>query len=155
MHRYLKWYQEVTRTHGSVAEYVLKEKLNWDMSVPPVMATPFANPSDYRIFRNDWPYSMTSNITHLVVWLKTRIQVHPADGSLTDASKELIQSFVENLFERDLGPASKARVLWFKQATQWQSVQALEHIHIIVRDVSEDQLERWTGQKAAELCCRN
>lgn len=42
--------------------------------------------------------------------------------------------------------AAEDRVLWFKNWAALQSVSALEHFHVMVRDVSESLLESWIGK---------
>ena len=69
---------------------------------------------------------------------------------MTDESRELINAFVQRTFmERLKGvhadPAE--HVLWFKNWAALQSVEALDHVHILVRDVPEDVLVEWTGEK--------
>jgi hypothetical protein len=38
--------------------------------------------------------------------------------------------------------------VWFKNWVQLQSVRALEHIHVLVKDATQADLEFWTGEKA-------
>lgn len=47
------------------------------------------------------------------------------------------KTFVERLGED--------RVFWFKNWVSLQSVRALEHIHVIVRGATKEDLELWTG----------
>lgn len=110
---------------------------------------PFANAEDYRILKNDWPYGVTSNITHLVVWLKTRIPTQESDGDLTPESRRILQDFVRRTFEERLAKDgdSEDRVLWFKNWSKLQSVRGLEHIHVLVRDVPQSILNEWTEVK--------
>lgn len=109
---------------------------------------PFADPTDYKILFNDWPYGTTPDITHLVVWLKTPFRVYPRDGSLTPESREDIERFVHETFVRRLEKLGGAddRVLWFKNTTDLQSVRALEHFHLFVRGVDRSILLEWTGE---------
>jgi hypothetical protein len=46
--------------------------------------------------------------------------------------------------ERLIGNAD--RVMWFKNWVQLQSVRALEHVHVLVKDVTREDLEFWTGK---------
>ncbi|KAJ5102549.1 hypothetical protein N7532_003078, partial [Penicillium argentinense] len=114
---------------------------------------PFADPEDYKILRNDWPYGLDAGISHLVVWLRTPIPVKSAEGHLTDESRALIEDFVQRTFVDRLADDPqqrfsdpKNRVLWFKNWVGLQSVRALEHVHILVRDVPEDILLEWSGE---------
>lgn len=72
------------------------------------------------------------------------------DGDMTDEARELIDRFVRQMFvgrlEKVFPDDAGERVLWFKNWTALQSVRALEHVHVLVRDVSEDILVEWTGE---------
>lgn len=112
---------------------------------------PFADPRDYAILPNDWPYGFVPGITHLLVWTRTPIAVDPSrDGDVTPQSKILIEAFVDQKFSRRLaehegilaGEARK-RVLWFKNWVGLQSVRGVDHVHVIVRDAPQELLEEW------------
>lgn len=111
-------------------------------------AIPFADPRDYKILRNDWPYGVTSDITHLVVWLKAPIPVEPETGDLTPRSRKLIEDFVRKTFVERLEGEGRTEdmVQWFKNWTRLQSVRALEHVHVLVRDVPDKIIEELTGE---------
>ncbi|KAL1847199.1 hypothetical protein Plec18167_002042 [Paecilomyces lecythidis] len=112
---------------------------------------PFADPEDYRVLRNDWPYGLAPGITHLVVWLKTPVAVKPEDGDVTDESRARIEEFVQRTFVDRLKRAGfanpKENVMWFKNPVALQSVRALEHVHVLVKDVPDEIIEEWTGEK--------
>lgn len=147
--------------YGSVTNYIVQRRLGWTASkdggdaghFPFHDPTPFADPRDYTILRNDWPYGLAPGITHLVVWLKTPIAVKPdGDGDLTDESRTRIEDFVRRTFVARLEqtgrfPDPGDNVLWFKNWTGLQSVRALEHVHVLVRDVPEEIIVEWTGEK--------
>ncbi|KAI9774984.1 MAG: hypothetical protein M1840_000200 [Geoglossum simile] len=155
MRNYLTWFLQTKNRYGTVADYVRQQKLQWQPPILPASKTPFANPDDYKILRNDWPYGMTPDIIHMVVWSKTPIDVVPGEGNPTPESRRLIEAFVEKTFTQEIGPDGENKVMWFKQRAQWQSVGALEHIHVIVRGVDESLVEKWTGQSAQEISSRN
>ncbi len=125
--------------------------------IPPIAfhnPRPFADPEDYKILRNDWPYGLDPGIVHLVVWLRTPIPVKSQEGHLTDESRAMIEEFVRKKFVRRLAEDAGKRfsdpegqVLWFKNWVGLQSVRALEHVHILVRDVPEDILAEWSGEQ--------
>jgi hypothetical protein len=109
--------------------------------------TPFADPNDYKILPNDWPYGFAPGITHIVVWLKHRLESEPSRGEMTLKSRKQIQDFVQRKFTHrawDL-PGEGDKVQWFKNWTELQSVPALEHLHVLVRDVPEEIISEWTG----------
>jgi hypothetical protein len=157
--RYIEWTKEKRAKYGTTTNYICQERLCWQPSPESSPETgmefaykngvPFADPDDYKILPNDWPYAFTPGITHIVVWLKPRIPVNDTNGDLTPESRELVEHFVHEKFQDGLKelPDSEDRVQWFKNWTSLQSVRAIEHIHIIVRDVPEDIIEEWTGEK--------
>ena len=116
---------------------------------------PFADPDDYRILRNDWPYGLSPGISHLIVWLRTPLAVESEEGHLTAESRALIDNFVQRTFVARLAQASErfidpqSHVLWFKNWVGLQSVRALEHVHILVRDVPEEILMEWSGEEGS------
>lgn len=101
---------------------------------------------------------MAPGIRHLVVWLKTPFPVNPDDGTLTAEARAQIETFVSGVLVRRLvkenhPDAPEDRVIWFKNWTALQSVAALEHFHVMVRDVSEDTLKVWIGAEHMEMIC--
>jgi hypothetical protein len=96
---------------------------------------------------NDWPYGLTPNITHIVVWTRTAIPTDPATGDVTDESRRLIRDFVKTYFAEGLGPGGEERVMWFKNWVALQSVRALEHIHVLVRGVDPAVIAEWTKER--------
>lgn len=170
--RYLSWSSATKAQYGSITNYICQVRLKWHLpdptsSTPAVAGSssgtadsgpvlpfanpiPFADPSDYKILRNDWPYGLTPGIVHLVVWLRTPVPVKEDGGDLTDESRELIEGFVQKTFVERVASEgildAKDRVLWFKNWSALQSVRALEHVHILVRDVPSHLLREWTGE---------
>ncbi|KAK2836900.1 hypothetical protein FQN49_006614 [Arthroderma sp. PD_2] len=129
--------------------------------------TPFAHAADYKILRNDWPYGLALNIVHLVVWLKTRIAVEEdGQGGPTEESRKLIEDFVFRTFTQEIMERHRQvngtcpeniqeeKVMWFKNKKKWQTVASIEHIHVILRDVDEDLVIGWTGQKSNDITAR-
>ncbi|PWY71690.1 hypothetical protein BO70DRAFT_365091 [Aspergillus heteromorphus CBS 117.55] len=149
--RYLAWSKETKLKYGTITNYICKQRLGWPLPTPFKNPTPFADPSDYKILRNDWPYGMSPGITHLVVWLRTPVAVKEENGDVTDESRALIEGFVQRTFVARIADAdgdgdAGDRVLWFKNWTALQSVRSLEHVHVLVRDVPEELLWEWTGE---------
>ncbi|KAL4933302.1 GIG1 family protein [Aspergillus undulatus] len=154
--RYLHWTKSIKAEYGNITNYICKNRLHWPIpsSTSPLTfsnPTPFADASDYKILRNDWPYGLAAGITHLVVWSRTPIAVRGEDGVITEESRALIEEFVQRVFVKRLeGPdgveGPQGRVLWFKNYTALQSVRGLEHIHILLREVPERFLKEWTGE---------
>ncbi|EEH11606.1 conserved hypothetical protein [Histoplasma capsulatum G186AR] len=157
LRRYIAWTTDIKAQYGSITNYICKERLRWqlDSSTPQAFQCrnpiPFADPSDYKILRNDWPYGVTSDITHLVIWLKNSIPVREDSGDMTEESRTLINDFVMRTFVARLEKLfrdAKDRVLWFKNWTSLQSVRAVEHVHVVVRDVPDEIITEWTGEHA-------
>lgn len=135
-----------------MTNFLLKERLKWtpELSTDPTSGLlfavedcrPFADPADYKILRNDWPYGLARGITHIVVWLKTTLPTTRDAGDLTTEARCMVQDFVRTTFEQGLGVDGEDKVLWFKNWTGLQSVRGLEHIHVLVRDVDDDKLDQ-------------
>ena len=135
-----------------MTNYLMAHRLPKTWGPPPFKPAsdvPFADPSDYRVLINDWPYGMTPNMTHIVVWSQTPIETDNVRGDMTPESRKVVSDFVQRFFIDRLGPGGDDHVLWFKNWVALQSVRTLEHIHVIVRDVDKDILDEW----ARELEC--
>ncbi|KAI1997727.1 hypothetical protein LOZ53_000340 [Ophidiomyces ophidiicola] len=155
---YIKWSADIKGLYQTITNYICLERLHWPLDLDPdthcANATPFADARDYKILRNDWPYGVTPDVTHVVVWVKNRIAVDERIGDLTPESRALIDAFVQKVFVgRLVGEFTDAkdRVMWFKNWTSLQSVRSLEHIHVLVRDVPEDVVSEWTGEPPRKL----
>ncbi|KAF7536070.1 hypothetical protein G7054_g4826 [Neopestalotiopsis clavispora] len=147
LRRYMKWTAETKAEYGSMTQYLLAHRLPKTWGAPPFTPKsniPFEDPSDYQVLLNDWPYGLTSDITHIVVWSRTPIKTDAQTGDMTPESRSTIQDFVQRFFIDRLGPGGEDRVLWFKNWVALQSVPALEHIHLMVKDVGQDILDEWT-----------
>lgn len=133
-----------------MTNYILQHRLPKTWGSPPftpASQVPFDDPSDYRVLINDWPYGLTPDVTHLVVWSRTPIATDPQTGDVTDESRRLIQEFVKKQFIDSLGEDGGERVQWFKNWVALQSVRSLEHFHVLVRNVDPKLLEVWTEEK--------
>ncbi|KAI0887463.1 uncharacterized protein GGS22DRAFT_109715 [Annulohypoxylon maeteangense] len=149
LRRYMKWTAETKVEYGSMTNYLIKNRLPQTWGSPPFTPTstiPFDDPSDYRVLINDWPYGLTSNMTHIVVWSRTVIETDPETGDMTPESRRTVMNFVREFFIDKLGLDGDDRVLWFKNWVALQSVRALEHIHVIVKNVEKPLLDEWTRE---------
>jgi len=152
LRRYISWSRTTNAEYGSMTNYLLQHRLPWGS--PPLRyasSIPFQDPSDYKILINDWPYGLAEGITHLVVWSKTPIAVNGKTGDVTEKSSGIIEAFVRRTFVDKL-QGDEGRVIWFKNSVDLQSVRALEHVHILVRDVGKDVVEGWTGRTMPASC---
>jgi len=102
---------------------------------------PFADPDDFKILRNDWPYGLESDITHLVVWMKNRIATDSVTGDLTPESRSMIEEFVRKTFvnRHDSNDAASS-VMWFKNWTALQSIRGIDHVHVLVRNMPDSTI---------------
>lgn len=118
----------------------------WGKSAPftPKSNIAFQDPSDYSVLLNHWPYALKPGIVHIVVWTRTPLAVDDEKGDLIPESRKLVEDFVARFFVQRLGEKGSEKVLWFKNWVALQSVRALDHIHVLVRDVSPEILEDWT-----------
>lgn len=130
-----------------MTNFLLKERLRWtplpssDQDAGPTFEVenhvPFASTNDYMVLPNDWPYGLAPGIQHVCVWLKDRLPVDIIDGDLTAGGREMVQQFVNERFAKTIGAE---RVLWFKNWAKLQSVRGVEHFHLLLKDVSREQL---------------
>ncbi|KAJ1337674.1 DUF3605 domain-containing protein [Microdochium nivale] len=149
LRRYMKWTSETKAEYGSMTEYLLCHRLPSAWGRPPFVPAslvPFEDPSDYRVLINDWPYGITADMTHIVVWTRTVIETDNTVGDMVPQSRRLVTEFVRRFFVERLGPGGEDKVLFFKNWVALQSVRALEHIHVIVRDAPREILEDWTQE---------
>lgn len=91
LRRYRKYTWELKRNHGSVMNFMLKERLRWNEPVVPLGSTLFECQEDFEILMNDWPYGLDKRIAHLVVWTKFDLP----DDRETEAE---IETFVDKTF---------------------------------------------------------
>ncbi|DAA78612.1 TPA_exp: Uncharacterized protein A8136_2397 [Trichophyton benhamiae CBS 112371] len=157
LRRYAAWSSTIKARYGNIANFLCKERLHWPIDRDPQTLcqnpTLFADPRDYKILRNDWPYGLTPDITHMCVWVKNRIDTAPENGDVTEESRALIDDFVHRTFTSHLSRFSDAadRVIWFKNWTALQSIRSLEHIHVLVRGIPDKVIVEWTGEEARDL----
>ena len=147
----MAWTAATKAQYGSMTNYILQHRLPQSWGKPPftpVSLIPFTSPSDYKILLNDWPYGLTPDITHIVVWSKTPIAVDEKNGDVTVESRNIIENFVGKTFGERIGGGDEGRerVVWFKNWVSLQSVRALEHVHVLVRAASKEDLDFWTGE---------
>jgi hypothetical protein len=147
---YLAWTAHVKAKYGTITEYILRQRLFWEplntegrIKFATKEARAFDHVDDYKIIRNDWTYAVTPGISHIVVWSKQSLPVD-AEGALTAEGRQIVLDFVDREFRAKVGEVNAGdKVQWFKNTTNLQSVRALEHVHVLVRDVPEDVLKQW------------
>lgn len=148
---YLAWTAHVKAKYTSATTYLLTQRLFWEplndssgaMTFIAKNSVPFADPDDYMILRNDWPYGHEEGIRHICVWLKQRLPVDEK-GALSEEGKTMVEEFVDREFRMKAGEKIRDnKILWFKNTTNLQSVRSLEHLHVLVRNVNDDVLKQW------------
>ncbi|OHE90670.1 hypothetical protein CORC01_14031 [Colletotrichum orchidophilum] len=131
LRRYRLFIHHLILEHGSVMDFVLKQRLRWEEPLRPVGERPFEEGTDFKILYNDWPYGIDGRIVHLVVWTKFELEENPATGDLTERAREDIDQFVDRTFRARTKPGT---VIWFKNWRSLKSVHAVEHFHAMLFD---------------------
>ncbi|KAF4512570.1 hypothetical protein G6O67_001690 [Ophiocordyceps sinensis] len=141
LRRYKAFTHALAGRHGSVADFILRERLRWPEPVTP-SGRPFECADDVKMMRNDWPYGLDRRIVHLVVWTKFGLCEEPATGDLTDAARAEIDAFVSTTFRSRL---HASQVVWFKNWSALKSIHAVEHFHVMMFDPDPDFIRHITG----------
>ncbi|KAM4059041.1 hypothetical protein HRG_008088 [Hirsutella rhossiliensis] len=134
LRRYKAFTHALAKRHGSVADFILKERLRWPGPIKP-RGRPFQCPDDVKIIYNDWPYGLDKRIVHLVVWTKFELCEDQATGDLTDTARAEIDAFVATTFRSGL---QSSQVMWFKNWSALKSIHAVEHFHVMMFDPDPD-----------------
>lgn len=150
LRRYREYTAKLVKDHGSIMAFVMKERLRWT-DLTPSGAPPFAEPSDFKILLNDWPYGIDARIVHLVIWTKFELTPEPVTpsnpkGDLTPEAREQIQRFVDEVFGSRCGGEN---VIWFKNWSALKSVHAVEHFHVMVFQPEREFIGEITGGDVA------
>ncbi|KAF2859414.1 hypothetical protein K470DRAFT_99401 [Piedraia hortae CBS 480.64] len=138
--KYRAYCHEITNTHGSVMNYMLRERLNWTEPVTPRGGL-FEDSRDCKVLRNDWPYAVQEGVVHLVVWTKFPLEEEEGgQGRLKPEVKEKVEGFVKETFGSE-------GVVWFKNWAALKSVHAIEHFHVLLLRPDEGFVRRVTGEE--------
>ncbi|KAI1811795.1 hypothetical protein GGS20DRAFT_592528 [Poronia punctata] len=130
LRRYLEYMAHLRREYGAVIDFVLTQRLHWNMPLKP-RGRPFEYDEDVKVLWNDWPYGLDPKIVHLVVWTKFDLEEDPDTGDLTDRARAEIDAYVLKTFGSKV-PSD--RYVWFKNWRSLKSVKALEHFHVMLHD---------------------
>jgi hypothetical protein len=153
--RYIKWTADTKKEYGTILAFVAKERLKWtptnmqgtSLTFEFESPVPFENVNDYKTMPNDWPYGLDKGITHLIVWLKNRLEIQPPPGDLTPMAKAQVNAFIDKEFVRPMAELTGEgdNVIWFKNWGALQSVPGIDHVHILLRNVPKSIISaRWT-----------
>ncbi|PHH75265.1 hypothetical protein CDD80_2511 [Ophiocordyceps camponoti-rufipedis] len=162
LRRYRAFIHDLSQSYGSVADYLLRERLRWPPPVTP-RGRPFEYPSDdVRILLNDWPYGIDPRIVHLVIWTKFQLDEDPTTGQLTDSARAGIDAFVTGTFCSRLPPdrvgsrplshlvaadtsREVAQIIWFKNWSSLRSVDQIQHFHVMMFDPDPEIIRHVTN----------
>lgn len=139
----------------TVFKHLVANSLNWcnqqdlegiedsQISIPRSGAGLFKNANDLKIIPNDFPYNLEKNITHLCVWSKVAIESDPSSelGDISDETRLVIEEYVCAKFVDQLG-IQRDHLVWFRNWGAIQSVKEISHIHVLIKDMTNDQLEK-------------
>ncbi|EGW35014.1 uncharacterized protein SPAPADRAFT_58145 [Spathaspora passalidarum NRRL Y-27907] len=164
-HRYHKFKAWLKENEMTVNDYLLSSQLEWkesdirtqtreypqeyDLNHPEDLI--FFNSDDVKIIPNKFPYYFDTNVRHLCVWSKLIV---PADresvvGDISPRTKRLVHRYLEKTFvERGV---SWDQILWFKNWLSLQSVRAVSHFHVLLRDVDDALLDELIGTSGEML----
>ncbi|KAF5657333.1 hypothetical protein FHETE_10494 [Fusarium heterosporum] len=134
LRRYKAFTFHLRQKYGSVANFILGHRLGWTAPVTP-RGPPFEFEDDYKIIWNDAPYGIDPRIVHLVVWTKFDLEEDPATGDLTDKARKEIDNFVTRTFRAHV---PEKHVLWFRNWQSLQSVNAVQHLHVMLFNPDPD-----------------
>lgn len=156
---YFELKRKLKAAHSSVFKYLLVSQLDWfdpavhggstiadvaeeDIVVKAAGPRLFGNGDDLKVLPNHFPYYFEKNVTHLCIWTKMKIPSDPnsALGDICPIASKTIDRYIRQTFQDQYGiPASD--ILWFRNWEALQSVKAMSHIHVIVRNLDPRHLE--------------
>lgn len=110
LRNYQEYLYHLKQRYGSVIEFVLKERLHWDMEVLGdsgvlglvVRGEKWAS-DNVKVLWNDWPYGIDERIAHLVVWTKFWLDEIPGEDKLVPDVEEEIVKYVDQTFVKSGG----------------------------------------------------
>ncbi|KAF5254222.1 hypothetical protein FANTH_954 [Fusarium anthophilum] len=140
LRRYKAFAFHLKQKYGSVANFIHGHRLGWSTPVTP-RGAPFEFEDDYKILWNDAPYGIDPRIAHLVVWTKFALVEDPATGDLTDKARKEIDAFVTKTFRAHI---PEENVLWFRNWRSLQSVNTVQHFHVMLFNPDPDFVRKVT-----------
>ncbi|KAG4294359.1 hypothetical protein FPRO06_00944 [Fusarium proliferatum] len=140
LRRYKAFAFSLKQKYGSVANFIHEHRLGWSTPVTP-RGAPFEFEDDYKILWNDAPYGIDPRIAHLVVWTKFDLVEDPATGDLTDKARKEIDDFVTKTFRAHI---PEENVLWFRNWRSLQSVNTVQHFHVMLFNPDPDFVRKVT-----------
>lgn len=162
--KYLAFKKELKEKNTTVFKHLVVNTLKWrtaeqvqglkddEIAVPASGDALFTNGSDLKIVRNDFPYYFEDDVAHLCVWSKRRIDSDPnsALGDLSAEMRALIEEYVNKTFVEWLG-IPREKLVWFRNWEALQSVKEISHIHVVVKGMTNEQLNQVLGGPGVPL----
>lgn len=162
--KYHAFKRELKEKGTTVFKHLLVNTLKWrteeqvrgikddEISVPASGDPLFTNASDLKIVKNDFPYYFEDDVVHLCVWSKSRIESDPnsAVGDLSSEMRAYIERYVCNTFVEWL-KIPREQLVWFRNWEALQSVKEISHIHVVVKGMTEEQLNKVLGGPGVPL----
>lgn len=142
---YLEHKQKLRAQGVNLLEFLILNDLNWT-DLQAQSSRLFSSSHDSVIVKNRFPYDFDASITHLVVWTKVPIASDPSSpvGDISPLTRRIISRFVEKTFTQKLGVAP-ADLAWFRNWQALQSMPQLSHIHVLVHNLTDTQLQAVLG----------
>lgn len=132
---------------STIVQEIIKTRLGWiengHPALMPASTSLFTEPNDVLIITNDFPYNFESSMTHFVVWSKVIIESDPNSeiGDVTEETRKIINTYVHKTFVGQLG-LKPENVIWFRNFPAIQSVRELSHIHILIKDLGQENFDK-------------
>lgn len=138
----LKWYEPKDNGGVSWDEVVRNGIPDNQIVINPASYKLFSNPADLKIVPNHFPYYFEDDVMHMCVWTKLRIDPDEASpiGDISPATREIIEKYVCKTFVDEMG-IDRENIVWFKNWEALQSVKTISHLHVLVKGMTETQLE--------------
>ncbi|KAH3671025.1 hypothetical protein OGAPHI_000736 [Ogataea philodendri] len=166
MKEYTAHKEKFKKQGADMITFILSRELKWvpqdvplntpseqliEAFVKPADSRMFANEADITIVQNTFPYYVEPGVQHLCVWVKFPMPPDPQSdkGDISPKDKQLVEKYITNTFCNWLG-IPRSDLVWFKNWTSLQSVRSIPHIHVIIKDMDQDSLDKVlrTGGKA-------
>ncbi|CCG82335.1 Putative uncharacterized protein [Taphrina deformans PYCC 5710] len=141
LREYQEWKRGTLARFGSIERFILEERLEWSRPITAVGREPCSDRRDWKCLRNDFPYAMESEVSHLVVWSKVPFETSHT-GELTDHGKAVLEHFLYATLFHDV---ERDRIVYFLNPPGLKSIAGLEHFHVLLRGV--DTSKYVTSQK--------
>lgn len=139
----LRWYKPEDNG-GLLAEEVVAQQVpDKEIVVRPSGKALFECEDDLMILPNHFPYYFEADVAHLCVWSKKSIDADPNSpiGDISPAMRGLIERYVIKTFVEGLG-IPRENIVWFKNWLALQSVQAISHVHVVIKGITPEQLAK-------------